>query len=42
MLILILNSEKEDVANNSKNKKEDDLRGELLFIEMEELEESSN
>ncbi len=42
MLIPILNSKKEDVANNSKDKEEDDLKGRLLFIEMEELEESSS
>ncbi len=42
MLILILNSKKEDIANNSKNKKEDNLESRLLFVEMEELEESSS
>jgi hypothetical protein len=42
VLIPILNSKKEDVANNSKDKEEDDLKGRLLFIEMEELEESSS
>jgi hypothetical protein len=42
VLILILDSEKEDVANNSKNEEEDDLKGRLLFIEMEELEKSSS
>jgi hypothetical protein len=42
MLILILDSEKEDIANNSKDKEEDNLKGRLLFIEMEELEKSSS
>ncbi len=42
MLILILDSEEEDVANDSKDKEEDDLEGRLLFIEMKELEKSSN
>ncbi len=42
MLIPILNSEEEDVANDSKNKEEDNLEGGLLFVEMEELEESSS
>ncbi len=42
MLILILNNKKEDIANNSKNKKEDNLEGRLLFMEMGELEESSS
>ncbi len=42
MLILILNSEEEDIANNSKNKKEDDLKGRLLFVEIGELEESNS
>ncbi len=42
MSILILNSEKKDIANNSKNKEEDDLEGGLLFIEIKELEESSS
>jgi hypothetical protein len=42
VLILILNSEEEDVANNSKDEKEDDLESGLLFIEMEELKESSS
>ncbi len=42
MLILILDSKEEDVANNSKNEKEDNLEGRLLFVEMEELKESSN
>ncbi len=42
VLILILNSEEEDVANNSEDKEEDNLEGRLLFIEMGELEESSN
>ncbi len=42
MFILILNSKKKDIANNSKNKKEDNLKGRLLFIEMEELEKSSS
>ncbi len=42
MLILILNSEKEDIANDSKDKEEDDLEGGLLFVEMGELEKSSS
>jgi hypothetical protein len=42
MLILILNNKKEDIANNSKNKEEDNLKGRLLFIEMKELEKSSS
>jgi hypothetical protein len=42
VLIPILNSEEEDVANDSKNKEEDNLEGGLLFVEMEELEESSS
>jgi hypothetical protein len=42
VLIPILNSEEEDVANNSKNKEEDNLKGRLLFIEMRELEKSSS
>jgi hypothetical protein len=42
VFILILNSKKKDIANNSKNKKEDNLKGRLLFIEMEELEKSSS
>jgi hypothetical protein len=42
VLILILDSEEEDIANNSKDKEEDDLKGGLLFIEMRELEESSS
>jgi hypothetical protein len=42
VLIPILNSEEEDVANDSENKKEDDLEGRLLFVEMEELEKSSS
>jgi hypothetical protein len=40
--ILILDNEKEDIANNSKDKEEDNLEGGLLFVEMEELENSSN
>ncbi len=42
MPILILDSKEEDIANNSKNEKEDNLEGGLLFIEMGELEKSSN
>jgi hypothetical protein len=40
--ILILDSEKEDVANNSKDEEEDDLEGGLLFVKMGELEESGS
>jgi hypothetical protein len=40
--ILILDSEEEDVANDSEDEEEDDLEGGLLFIEMGELEESSS
>jgi hypothetical protein len=40
--ILILDSEEEDIANNSKNEKEDNLKGGLLFVEIEELEKSSS
>jgi hypothetical protein len=42
VLILILDSEEEDLANNSKNKEEDNLEDGLLFVEMRELEESSS
>ncbi len=42
MLILILDSEEEDVANNSKNKEEDNLEDRLLFVKIRELEESSS
>ncbi len=42
MLIPILDSEKEDIANNSENEKEDNLEGRLLFVEMRELEKSNN
>ncbi len=42
VLIPILDSEEEDVANDSKNKEEDDLEGGLLFVEMGELEKSSS
>ncbi len=42
MPILILDSEEEDVANDSEDEEEDDLEGGLLFIEMGELEESSS
>ncbi len=42
MLILILNSEKEDIASNSKDKKENNLEDRLLFIEIRELEESNS
>jgi hypothetical protein len=42
VLILILDSEEEDIANNSKNEKEDNLEGRLLFVEMGELEKSSS
>ncbi len=42
MLIPILDSEEEDVANDSKDEEEDDLEGGLLFIEMGELEKSSS
>jgi hypothetical protein len=40
--IPILDSEEEDVANNSKDKEEDDLEGRLLFAKIEELEKSSS
>jgi hypothetical protein len=40
--IPILDSEEEDIANNSKDEEEDNLEGRLLFVEMEELEESSS
>jgi hypothetical protein len=42
VLILILDSEEEDVANNSKNKEEDNLEDRLLFVKIRELEESSS
>ncbi len=42
MLILILDSEEEDIANNSEDKEEDNLEGRLLFVEIEELEKSSS
>ncbi len=42
MLIPILDSKKKDVANNSKNKKEDNLKGKLLFIKMGKLEKSGS
>ncbi len=42
MPIPILNSEEEDVANNSKDEEEDDLEGGLLFVEIGELEESGS
>ncbi len=42
MLILILDSEEEDIANNSKDEEEDNLKGRLLFIEIKELEKSSS
>jgi hypothetical protein len=42
VLILILDSEEEDIANNSEDKEEDNLEGRLLFVEIEELEKSSS
>jgi hypothetical protein len=42
VLILILNSEEEDIANDSKDEKEDNLEGRLLFVEMRKLEKSSS
>jgi hypothetical protein len=42
VLILILDSEEEDIANNSKDEEEDNLKGRLLFIEIKELEKSSS
>jgi hypothetical protein len=40
--IPILDSEEEDLANDSENKEEDDLEDRLLFVEMGELEESDS
>ncbi len=42
MLIPILDSEEEDLANDSENEEEDDLKDRLLFIEMGELEKSGS
>jgi hypothetical protein len=42
VFISILDSEEEDVANDSEDEEEDDLEGGLLFVEMGELEESGS